>query len=207
VKDTGVGMSADVMKRVFEPFFTTRGLGEGTGMGLAVVYGIVTDLKGTITVESEPGIGSTFRVFLPKVRAAVKEDQTPTRQIPTGTESILFIDDEELLVEWAKATLQRLGYHVIALTDPAQALKTFSSDPSGFDLVITNQTMPSMAGMHLARELLNIRPDVPIILCTGHSATVSAETAKTAGIKEFLMKPVARQELAEVIRHALDTNK
>ena len=207
VKDTGIGMSADVMKRVFEPFFTTRGLGEGTGMGLAVVYGIATDLQGTITMESEPGIGSTFRIFLPKVKAAVKEDQMPTHQIPMGTESILFIDDEELLVEWAKATLQRLGYDVTALTDPAEALKTFSSDPSRFDLVITDQAMPSMAGMHLARKLFNIRPDVPIILCTGHSATVSAETAKTAGIKKFLMKPVTRQELAEVIRQALDTKK
>ena len=109
-----------------------------------------------------------------------------------------------MLVEWAKAALEKLGYRAIVLTDPAEALKIFASDPSRFDLVITDQSMPAMSGMQLARELLTIRPDIPIILCTGHSATVSPETAKKAGIKEFLMKPVARQELAQAVRRALD---
>ncbi len=173
-------------------------------MGLAVVYGIVTDLEGTITIESEPGIGSIFRVFLPKVKAKVKEEHIGPLHIPTGTESILFVDDEDMLVVWAKATLEKLGYRVTALTDPDEALETFSADPSRFDLVITDQSMPSMSGMDLARELLTIRPDIPVILCTGHSVTASPETAQKAGIKEFLMKPVARQELARVIRHVLD---
>ncbi|MHB8110399.1 MAG: hybrid sensor histidine kinase/response regulator [Syntrophorhabdaceae bacterium] len=204
VKDTGTGMGPEVIERAFEPFFTTRELGAGTGMGLAVVYGIVTDLKGTITVESEPGIGSAFRVFLPKVKAEVKEEDIGPLHIPTGTESILFVDDEDMLVVWAKATLEKLGYRVTALTDPDEALETFSTELSHFDLVITDQTMPSMSGMDFAQKLLTIRPNIPVILCTGHSVTASLETAQKAGIKGFLMKPIARQELARVIRHALD---
>ena len=126
---------------------------------------------------------------------------------PQATESILFVDDEDMLVEWAKAALEKLGYRAAALTDPAEALKIFASDPSRFDLVITDQAMPAMSGMQLAGELLAIRPDIPIILCTGHSATVSPEKAKKAGIKEFLMKPVARQELAQAVRRALDARR
>jgi CheY-like chemotaxis protein len=201
VKDTGTGMGPDVMRRVFEPFFTTRELGEGTGMGLAVVYGIVTDLEGTITIESEPGIGSTFRVFLPKIKTKVKKARMQATHIPRGTESILFVDDEDMLVEWAKASLERLGYRAAVLTDPIEALETFASDPSRFDLVITDQAMPAMSGMQFAGELLAIRPDIPIILCTGHSATVSPEKAKKAGIKEF---PLAREELANAVRKVLD---
>lgn len=204
VKDTGTGMSPEVMKRAFEPFFTTRGPGMGTGMGLAVVYGIVTDLQGTITVESEPGIGSTFRVFLPKVKAKIKAEDIGHPQTATGTESILFVDDEDMLVEWAKATLEKLGYRVTAVTDPVEALKILSSDPSRFDLVITDQSMPSMSGMTLAKKAITVRPGIPIILCTGHSLTASPAAAKTAGVKEFLAKPVSRQELARVIRHVLD---
>ena len=116
VKDTGIGMSPQVMSRVFEPFFTTREVGKGTGMGLAVVYGIVKDLQGTITVESEPGTGSTFRVLLPKVKTEYKEDQPHIAQIPGGKESILFVDDEEMLVEWGQAALERLGYQVTVST-------------------------------------------------------------------------------------------
>ena len=205
VKDTGIGMTPDVMKRVFEPFFTTREVGKGTGMGLAVVYGIVKDLQGTITVESTPGVGSTFRVFLPKIKAEQKEEQPQTAQIPGGRERILFLDDEDMIVEWGEAVLERLGYQVTALTDSTEALKTFSSDPSQFDLVITDQTMPGIPGLQLSKELLKIRPDIPIILCTGHSDTVSPEMAKEAGIREFLMKPLVKQELAQVIRRVLDT--
>jgi len=204
VEDSGSGMSPDVMKRVFEPFFTTRLVGEGTGMGLAVVYGIVKSLQGTITVESEPGVGSTFRVFLPKVRTETAFELTQPDQSPRGTERILFVDDEELLMEWGQAALERLGYTVTALPDSTEALKLFSSDPSQFDLVMTDQTMPKLTGLHLARKLLEIRSNIPIILCTGHSDTVSQETAKEAGIKEFLMKPLVKQELAQVIRRVLD---
>ncbi|MHB8108702.1 MAG: hybrid sensor histidine kinase/response regulator [Syntrophorhabdaceae bacterium] len=204
IRDTGIGMSPDVMERVFEPFFTTRKLGEGTGMGLAVVYGIVTALEGIITMESESGIGSIFRILLPKVKAEAKRKNKKTHRIPKGTESILFVDDEDMLIEWAKAALERLGYRAVTLADPVLALKIFASDPSSFDLVITDQAMPAMSGMQLAGKLLEIRPDIPIILCTGHSATVSPEKAKEAGIKKFLMKPVPREELAKAVRKVLD---
>ena len=204
VNDTGVGMSHEVMKRVFEPFFTTREVGKGTGMGLAVVYGIVKDLQGMITVESEPGVGSTFRVLLPKLKAQAEGKLVRTGQIHGGKESILFVDDEEMLVEWGKAVLERLGYSVTALTDSREALKVFSSDPSRFDLIVTDQTMSGMTGVQLTKELLSIRPDIPVILCTGHSETVSPDIAREVGIREYLMKPVAKQELAEAVRRVLD---
>ncbi len=207
VKDTGTGMSHEVKRRAFEPFFTTREVGKGTGMGLAVVYGIVNDLQGTITVESEPGRGSTFRVSLPKVKSEPTEEQLQGGKIPGGTERILFVDDEEILVEWAEAALERLGYSVTGLTDSTEALRTFASDPTSFDLVITDQAMPLMAGVQLANELLKIRPDIPIILCTGHSVAISPEKAKEAGVRQFLMKPLARQELAHAIRRALNRDE
>jgi PAS domain S-box-containing protein len=204
VRDTGIGMAPDVMKRVFEPFYTTREVGKGTGMGLSVVYGIVKDLQGTITVESTPGSGSTFRVLLPKVKASPLNDEVRATRTATGTERILFIDDEELLTEWGKTTLTRLGYTVDAVTDSKEALTIFSSDPSRFDLVITDHTMPGMTGVQFARKLLKIKPDIPIILCTGHSETVSPDIAREAGIKEYLMKPLSRQEFAEAVRRVLD---
>ena len=205
VTDTGSGMPPDVMKRIFEPFFTTKGVGEGTGMGLPVVYGIVKSLHGTITVESEPGMGSTFRVFLPIARTDEKLESSEAQVTPKGTERILFVDDEELLMEWGQAVLERLGYSVTTLTDSTEALKTFSSDPSRFDLVITDQTMPKLTGLNLARELLTIRNNIPIIICTGHSDGVSPEKAREVGIKEFLIKPIGKQQLATVVRRVLDT--
>jgi CheY-like chemotaxis protein len=200
-------MTPDVMERIFEPFFTTKEVGEGTGMGLPVVYGVVKSLHGTITVESEPGAGSTFRVFLPIARTDEKLEGSEAQVTPKGTERILFVDDEELLTEWGQAALERLGYSVTALTDSTEALKTFSSDPSRFDLVIADQTMPKLTGLHLARELLTIRNNIPIILCTGHSDGVSPEKAKEAGIREYLMKPLGKQQLAEVIRRVLNTTE
>ena len=205
IADTGHGMEHHVMQRVFEPFFTTKGVGEGTGMGLAVVYGIVKSLHGTIAVESEPGKGSTFRICLPVARADENQESVVVKTTPRGTEHILIIDDEELLVEWGQAALERLGYSVTALTDSMEALKLFSVDPSRFDLVITDQTMPNLTGLHLARKLMAIRTNIPIILCTGHSDSVSPEKAKDAGIKDFLMKPLGKQQLAEAIRKVLNT--
>jgi signal transduction histidine kinase len=204
VKDTGIGMGPEVMKRVFEPFFTTREAGKGSGMGLAVVYGIVKDLQGTIAVESRPGVGSIFRVLLPKVDAEIEKEQARPAYLPKGTERILFVDDEEMLREWGETALSRLGYTVTTMADSAEALKVFCSDPTGFDLVITDQTMPSMTGIQFAKELLKVRPDMPVILCTGHSETISPDIAKDAGIREYLMKPLARQELAATVRQVLD---
>jgi signal transduction histidine kinase/ActR/RegA family two-component response regulator len=207
VADTGHGMEHQVMQRVFEPFFTTKGVGEGTGMGLAVVYGIVKSLHGTITVESEPGTGSTFRICLPVVRINENQESIVVKATPRGTEHILFIDDEELLVEWAQAALERLGYSVTASTGSMEALKLFSVDPSRFDLVITDQTMPKLTGLRLARKLLEIRANIPIILCTGHSDSVSPQKAREAGIRDFLMKPLGKQQLAEAIRRVLNTTE
>jgi PAS domain S-box-containing protein len=204
VRDTGVGMSPGLMERIFEPYFTTRATGEGTGMGLAVVYGIVKSLNGTIAVESEPGVGSTFRVFLPKVRADAQSGPYSASEIPHGAERVLFVDDEDLIVELGKALLERLGYAVTALADSTKALDLFSSDPSAFDLVILDQTMPKLTGLRLAKEILKIQPGIPIILCTGHSDSVSPQKAKEAGIRAFLMKPLSNKELAEVIRKVLN---
>jgi two-component system, chemotaxis family, CheB/CheR fusion protein len=204
VKDTGIGMTPEVMKRVFEPFFTTKGVGEGTGMGLAVVYGTVKDLHGTVTIESESGAGSTFRVFIPKVGTDEKPKNGDASTSPVGSERVLFVDDEDLIMEWGKATLERLGYEVIATTDNREALAIFAANADGFDLVVTDQTMPGMTGVQFARELMAIRGDIPIILCTGHSETVTAEEAMGMGVREFLMKPLTRRELADAIRRVLD---
>jgi CheY-like chemotaxis protein len=204
VSDTGTGMTPDVIKRVFDPFFTTREVGKGTGMGLAVVYGIAKDLGGRITVESVPGKGSTFRVFLPVVRTVTDIASEKATDIPKGKERILFVDDEEILVEWAQITLERLGYTITVTTDGSEALTIFSNDPMAFDLVITDHAMPHLAGHQLAEKLLAIRNDIPIILCTGYSETVSPEKAREAGIREFLLKPLTKQELAFAVRRVLD---
>lgn len=207
VKDTGTGMSPDVIQRIFEPFFTTREVGEGTGMGLATVYGIVKSLHGSIKVDSEPGVGSVFTVFLPKVATEGQQESAKTAESPKGIERILFIDDEELLVEWGEALLERLGYEVTAFTDSTEAFEVFLSDPSRFDLVITDQTMPHMTGLRLARELLKIRSGLPVILCTGHSDAVTPDSLREAGISQLLMKPLTKRELAQVIRKILDASK
>ncbi|MEN6617422.1 MAG: PAS domain-containing protein, partial [Syntrophorhabdus sp.] len=200
VRDTGEGMTPEVMKRVFDPFFTTRDPDRGTGMGLAVVYGIVKDLEGLITVESKPGKGSIFRVKLPRGVRGPEETHPEITVSPAAREWILFVDDEELLVELGRSMLGRLGYNVVALTNPVEALEIFSSDPSKFDLIITDQAMPGMTGTELAGRILSIRDDIPIILCTGHSEVISSETAKQFGIASFLMKPLSRKELARAIR-------
>ncbi len=204
VQDTGTGIDAGVMERIFEPFFTTKALGEGTGMGLAVVYGIIQNLNGEITVESVPGAGSSFHVYIPRLM----ENHTPIPvtmdETPGGTEHILFIDDEEVLARWGKEVLERLGYQVTAMTDGMEALESFSSDPARFDLVFTDHTMPEVTGLDLAGDFLKIRPDLPVILCTGYSHEVSAETARLSGIRGFIMKPMAKHELAKVIRLTLD---
>jgi PAS domain S-box-containing protein len=205
VQDTGTGMDEVTMKRIFEPFFTTKELGRGTGMGLAIVYGIVKSFKGSITVESKAGEGTTFRVLFPKVVKDQASDALHSTEIPRGKEHVLLVDDEEILVELGESMLERLGYTVTAVTKSTEALKLFSEDPGRFDLVITDQTMSGLTGLHLAEELLKVRPDIPIILSTGHSESVDQETVKAAGIKELLMKPLNRQELAKAVRKVLDT--
>ena len=207
VSDTGTGMEETVRKRIFDPFFTTKTPGEGTGMGLSVAYGIVKNLKGEITVKSVPGEGSTFEILIPKVSAGEEEAAISAGELPRGKERVLFIDDEEVLVELGEAILEKLGYRAIALTDSTEALKIFSEDPSAFDLIITDQTMPDLTGVRLAKEALKLRPDIPIILCTGFSESINLDTIKAAGIRDLLMKPLARRELGEAVRKVLDAKQ
>ena len=204
VRDTGIGMPPDVMKKIFDPFFTTKGLGEGTGLGLSVVHGIVKQHDGYITVESEPGKGSTFTVYIPQVPEELETDAACDDELPTGSERILFVDDEEALVEMGEDILAELGYEVTSRMNGREALALFRLDPSRFDLVITDQTMPEMTGIDLAKEILAIRADMPIIMCTGFSHLVNADKATAAGIKAFAMKPLTKREIAKTIRKVLD---
>jgi two-component system, chemotaxis family, CheB/CheR fusion protein len=204
VQDTGIGMEPAVMNRVFEPFFTTKGVGQGTGMGLAVVYGLAKSLGGTVAVQSEPEKGSTFYVYLPTMlvekQAAI---QVKSKKLK-GIERILFVDDEATLAELNSERLESLGYTVTATTDSREALRIFKAGPDQFDLVITDYTMPHLTGIALSGEILKARSDIPIILCTGYSEAISSETALEAGVKEFLMKPLTKQEMAEAVRRVLD---
>jgi CheY-like chemotaxis protein len=199
-------MDDAVMKRIFEPFFTTKGRGQGTGLGLSVVYGIVKTHLGGISVSSRPGQGSVFRVYLPAASPAAEvESETASREtLPTGTETILFVDDEEAILELGQGVLTRLGYTVVAKRSGRKALETFMEDPTRFDLIITDQTMPEMTGLMLAANLLKVRADLPVILCTGYSEAVSRETAQELGIREFLMKPLSKGVMSKAIRRALE---
>jgi PAS domain S-box-containing protein len=206
VSDTGHGIERAIMERIFDPFFTTKRPGEGTGMGLAVVHGIVKSYGGTIVVDSDPGKGSRFEIFLQRIEGAFLSEADSDTPMPTGNERILFVDDEEDLVDMVQQMLERLGYSVVAKTNSLEALEVFKAQPDQFALVITDQTMPYMTGADLAQELMRIRPDIPIILCTGFSEVISAERAKALGIREFVMKPFATREIAEITRYVLDDN-
>jgi len=204
VRDTGHGMEGTIQERIFDPFFTTKERGEGTGMGLAVVLGIVKSHGGAITVQSQVAKGSTFNVFFPLIEAEIEVKPTVAAAIPTGTEHILFVDDELALVDLGKKILERLGYHVTTRTSSIEALELFIEQPEKFDLVITDMTMPNMTGDELASRLMEVRPDIVVILCTGYSERISREKAQSMGIKEFILKPLVMSELGKVIRTVLD---
>jgi len=204
VKDSGSGMTPEVLERIFDPFFTTKPIGEGSGMGMAVVHGIVTGHGGAIVVDSVVNKGTKVEVYLPTVPTPVWDRFVDQGPIPIGKETILFVDDEETIVYLGKELLTNLGYTVEIHTSSVEALNVFRQDPHRFDLVITDQTMPALTGEALSRELLRIRPDLPIILCTGFSHVMSAEKAKALGIQAYLMKPLAIRDLAPIIRHVLD---
>jgi PAS domain S-box-containing protein len=205
VSDTGHGMDRRVIKRIFDPFFTTKKTGEGTGMGLAVVHGIIKAHGGAIHVDSQPGKGSAIEVFLPRVEKDITAKTTQKAPLTGGTERILFVDDEESLVEMWQEVLEVLGYKVTGKTSSSDALRCFQEQPDHFDLVITDQTMAHMTGFRLAQKLLQIRPTIPIILCTGFSDTITPEQAKASGIREYLMKPLSIQELSQAIRKVVET--
>jgi PAS domain S-box-containing protein len=204
VSDTGSGMTPETLKQVFDPFFTTKQPGEGTGLGLSVVHGIVESHDGYITVESEPEKGTTFHIYLPRITDDTHPQGYESISIPGGNERILIVDDEDMLVELNRQRLSRLGYEVVATTSSVEALTIFGKEPNGFALVITDYTMPNLTGMDLAVELLKVRATVPIILCTGQSDTVSPEKAKEIGIRGLLTKPLTNRELAKAVRRMLD---
>jgi PAS domain S-box-containing protein len=204
VEDTGTGMTDEVRTRIFEPFFTTKKAGQGTGIGLSVLYGIVKSYHGAVSVESTPGKGSTFTIYLPKAEKQTQKKEDAVRLVRGNGERVLFIDDEQPLAEVVEIILKKLGYRVTAVTDSKEAWNLFLENPRGFDLVITDQTMPDLTGVMLAQKMIRIRTDIPIILCTGYSETVSPEKARKAGVREFLIKPLVRSELAAAIRRSLD---
>jgi CheY-like chemotaxis protein len=204
VSDTGHGIEPKFLERIFDPYFTTKGVGEGSGMGLSVVHGIIKSYSGDISVSSEPGKGTTFQVFFPFIESQSGPEIEIGVEIPRGTERILFIDDEKAMVDTIQPMIERLGYKVTARTSSIEALEAFRANPDRFDLVITDFTMPNMTGMELAKELLKLRSDILIILCTGYSEHINEEKAKGNGIRAFIMKPVVLNEISNTIRKVLD---
>ncbi|MGD8461377.1 MAG: response regulator [Desulfobacterales bacterium] len=205
VKDEGCGMDASVLERIFEPYYTTKEQGKGTGLGLSVIHGIIKNHRGDITAASTPGKGTVFTVYLPVIEDGdVKEEFEPVNGTEKGTERILLIDDEEQIVSMERQMLENLGYQVTSRTDSGEALKEFSKHPENYDLVITDMTMPRMSGDELAKKLLDIKPDIPVILCTGFNEDITEEKALEMGIQKFIMKPVIKNDLATTIRSVLD---
>jgi len=205
IGDTGCGMKKEVCDRIFEPYFTTKEKSEGTGLGLFVTHGIIKNHNGDITVYSEVGKGTTFNIYLPLIMVAYHKDEVPSvpEPIEGGTERILFVDDEEMIAKMVKEMLTSLGYQVTVLTNSIEALEQFNAQPDKFDLVICDMTMPLMTGKELSENILNIRPETPIILCTGYSEQINGKKAKQIGIREFLMKPIVIRDLAKLIRNTL----
>lgn len=204
VKDSGMGIDQKNLDRIFDPYFTTKEVGKGSGMGLAVVIGIVKSHDGLIRVDSKPGKGTTFFVNFPRIKQQIQEEVKDTAPLPLGNENILIVDDEKSIVDMTKQRAERLGYLVTAKTSSMEALELFRSKPDAFDLIITDQTMPELTGEKLAMRLMEIRPDIPIIICTGYSSKMDAEKANSIGISAFIMKPVDIKEFAKTIRQVLD---
>ncbi len=204
VQDTGSGMSPDTLKRIFDPFYTTKEVGKGTGMGLSVVHGIIETHGGFVVVESTLGKGSTFDVYFPMFEAIKVEEVTINTDLPKGTERILFLDDEDMLAQLGSTILSKQGYQVTTETSSIKALKTFKENSEQFDLVITDQTMPDLCGKDLIKELLTIKPDLPTILCTGYSSKINKAEAKQLGIKAFCLKPLDLSQLVQTARRVLD---
>jgi CheY-like chemotaxis protein len=204
VSDTGHGMDEETMARIFDPYFTTKEKGKGTGLGLAVVHGIVKSHDGAITVQSKPGHGTTFEILLPVIEGEVPEEKEVHTEFTGGKERILFVDHEEWLAYIGEQMLTMLGYQVTVRTSSVEALKAFSSISGKFDLVITDKTMPNMTGFELAREIKRIDLNMPIILCTGFSDTADSEKIEKIGINDLVMKPLVMADLARAVRKVLD---
>jgi|GEM_PF-1063753 len=207
VSDTGHGIDRALLGRIFDPYFTTKKPGEGTGMGLAVSMGIVESYGGAITVESEPGRGTVFQVLLPESGEQTEGLLQAVLPAPTGNEHVLLVDDERQVVEMAEEMLTLLGYRVTGGTSPVEILKRFRAEPAVYDLVITDMTMPGLTGRELCREIQQIRPDLPIIICSGYAEFANPDALKEAGVSEFLMKPYATETLAVTVRRVLESSK
>jgi PAS domain S-box-containing protein len=205
VADTGAGIDKSIIDRIFEPYFSTKEKDKGTGLGLAMVHGIVKSYGGDLSVYSEPGKGSAFHVYLPVIQTQVETKETQVvSPVEGGKERILLVDDEEQIVRMSQQMLERLGYQVTARTSSIETLEAFRAAPDKFDLVITDTTMPNMTGIELARKLMEIRFDIPIIICTGFSEKISPDKAAAMGIRGYVMKPIVKSKLAKKIREVLD---
>ena len=204
INDSGPGIAPDIIGKIFDPYFTTKKFGAGSGMGLAVVHGIVKNHDGAIYVDSNPGQGATFNILLPIIDELPELKSEINNDIPHGSETILFVDDEKSIANMTGKILERLGYQIENQSNPVEALELFKVEPDSFDLIITDMTMPQMTGINLADKIKEIRPDIPVILCTGHSAVIDGEKAKQLGIDGFVMKPVSKFKIAKAIREVLD---
>ena len=204
VSDTGPGVAPAIADRIFDPYFTTKEIGKGSGLGLAVVHGIVKNHRGAVFVDSKPGKGSVFTVFIPiTAQKAVTVTAGPD-EVPRGNETILFVDDEKTIADLTGIMLKKLGYKAEIKTDPAEALELFRSKPHMFDLVITDMTMPHMSGIRFSKKIKKIYPEIPIIICTGHSLFIDEEKARSLDIAAYLTKPVKMKDIARTIRQVLD---
>jgi CheY-like chemotaxis protein len=204
ISDTGAGISPVIIERIFDPYFTTKEKGKGTGLGLAVVHGIVKSHRGEITVDSQVGEGTTFTVWLPITGDDALEGDMQPSVIPRGSEHILLVDDEKDLVDIGKEMLKRLGYRVTAVVGSTEALERFKEDPFRFDLVITDYNMPGLTGDQLAQQIFKIRKRTPIIVCTGFSEVFDTQRAQAVGIRQTLMKPLTMESLATAVREGLE---
>jgi len=204
ISDTGHGIAPVIMNRIFDPFFTTKKRGEGTGMGLAVVHGIIKDMQGAISVYSELGRGTTFNIFLPVYAGEIVEGTAIPAMPRKGTGRILLVDDEEGIVASTRGILEELGYEVEATTSASEALEIFRAEASGFDLVLSDLTMPHMTGLELAEKIREIRPAIPILLCSGLGVGITEEQMSKAGIREIIKKPMIASELADAVYRSLN---
>ena len=204
ISDTGHGIAPEIIDRIFDPYFTNKEVGKGSGMGLAVVHGIVKNHNGVISVDSQAGKGTVFNILFPLVTEKPEVETETTEEFPMGNETILFVDDEKSIVNLMREMFERLGYKVETALTPLYALECFKSNPDHFDLVITDMAMPQMTGVKLSEKLMDIRKDIPIIICTGHSTLFDEEKAKKLGLASFAMKPVKMSELSKIIRKVLD---
>jgi CheY-like chemotaxis protein len=205
VADTGIGIDPVIMDKIFDPYFTTKDKGKGTGLGLSVVHGIVKEHGGDIKVDSTPGKGAVFSVYLPVMEIGSEAESVDKLKIlPTGHERILLVDDEEPIVKLEKQILERLGYQVAGRTGSIDALAAFTANPDGYDLIISDMNMPGMTGIQFAGKAISIRSDIPVIICTGFSERITRKKSERMGIKGLLMKPVAMADLAHLVRNVID---